>query len=143
MAGEEEAAVARLYAARWPSGEPSCPWCGSKRVYSITTRRKHRCAAPRCRRDFSVLSGTPFASSKLTAADLLKIIDLFAKEDAPSINQIADRLGRQYKTIYVTARKVIEAAEGAAGEDILSVIFSAPRSESYRGYWQRRRRQFL
>lgn len=141
MAGDAEAeiaAMARLYAARWPDGEPSCPWCRSARVISIAARRKHRCANPSCRRDFSVLSGTPFASSKLSPAELLEILDAFAVHGAPSIHALALRLGRQYKTVYVIARKVIEVLQYNSGNDALSACLRSSKSTEYSGYWQRR-----
>ena len=128
----------RLYAARWAGGKPSCPWCGSMRVSAIKTRHKHRCNHPACRRDFSVLSGTPFSSSKISAAKLLKIIDAFVGCEAPSIHALSQQLGHQYKTVYVIARKVIEVIENHPGEDALRACLRSTKSTAYRGYWQRR-----
>ena len=48
---------------RWPEteGEAVCPRCGCFEVYSITTRRRFKCVA--CHHQFSVTSGTIFAST--------------------------------------------------------------------------------
>ncbi len=50
---------------RWPEtgGEAVCPKCGCCDTYNITTRRKFKCKA--CHSQFSVTSGTMFASRKL------------------------------------------------------------------------------
>ena len=49
---------------RWPEtdGEAVCPRCGFDETYNITTRRKFKCKA--CHHQFSVTSGTIFASRK-------------------------------------------------------------------------------
>jgi MFS family permease len=53
-------------------GEPVCPDCGCCEAYKITTRRKFKCKA--CHRQFSVTSGTIFASRKMAFVDLLAAI---------------------------------------------------------------------
>ncbi|RYG93393.1 MAG: IS1595 family transposase, partial [Alphaproteobacteria bacterium] len=62
---------------RWPEtqGEAVCPDCGCVETYAITTRRRFKCAA--CYKQFSVTSGTIFASRKLSFVDLLAAICLF------------------------------------------------------------------
>src|SRR6476469_5753253 len=62
---------------RWPEteGEPVCPRCGCVETYEISTRRRFKCAA--CYHQFSVTSGTIFASRKLAFVDLLGAICLF------------------------------------------------------------------
>ena len=67
----EEAAYATFCKLRWPEtqGEPVCPDCGCVEIYAISTRRRFKCAA--CYKQFSVTSGTIFASRKLSFCDLL------------------------------------------------------------------------
>ena len=74
----EEAAYARFCRLRWPetNGKPVCPQCGYDDAYSIKTRRKFKCKA--CHHQFSVTSGTMFASHKLAFIDLLGAIALVA-----------------------------------------------------------------
>ena len=56
---------------RWASteGQPVCPKCGCLESYAITTRKLWKCAG--CLTQFSVKSGTIFASRKLPIRDLL------------------------------------------------------------------------
>ena len=51
-------------AIRWADngGEPYCPRCGCVAVYSYKTRRLYKCKG--CSHQFSVTSGTIFASRK-------------------------------------------------------------------------------
>lgn len=73
----EEAAYQRFCRLRWPEtdGAPICPVCECVDIYELTTRRRYKCAA--CYRQFSVTSGTIFASRKLSFVDLLGAICLF------------------------------------------------------------------
>ncbi len=59
----EDAAYETFKRLRWQDGEPVCPECGCVECYEISTRRKFKCAA--CYRQFSVTSGTIFASRKM------------------------------------------------------------------------------
>ena len=61
----EEAAYNTFRQMRWPEtdGEAFCPRCGCTETYDIKTRRKFKCMA--CHHQFSVTSGTMFASRKL------------------------------------------------------------------------------
>ena len=73
----EAAAYRRFCRLGWPEtdGEAICPVCGCVDVYNLATRRRFKCAA--CHRQFSVTSGTIFASRKLWFVDLLGAICLF------------------------------------------------------------------
>ena len=73
----EDAAYRRFRRLRWPEtdGVPVCPVCGCLDIYDLTTRRRFKCAA--CHHQFSVTSGTIFASRKLSFVDLLGAICLF------------------------------------------------------------------
>jgi transposase-like protein len=55
-------------------GFPFCPRCGCVDVYAIPTRHTWQCKA--CKKQFSVTSGTIFASRKLPIRDYLAAIDL-------------------------------------------------------------------
>ena len=62
---------------RWPEtdGELVCPKCGCLDHYNIATRRRFKCAG--CGTQFSVTSGTIFASRKLSFMDLCGGIAIF------------------------------------------------------------------
>ncbi|MBZ0217747.1 MAG: IS1595 family transposase [Fimbriimonadaceae bacterium] len=98
---------------RWPetNGEAVCPRCGCCETYKITTRRKFKCVA--CYHQFSVTSGTIFASRKLDFVDLLAAICLFVNgAKGMSAVQFSRDLDVQYKTAWVLAHKLREALSG-------------------------------
>lgn len=108
----EEAAYATFCHLRWPEtdGEAVCPDCGCCETYNISTRRKFKCKA--CHRQFSVTSGTIFASRKLGFADILAAICLFVNgAKGRSAVQLSRELGVQYKTAWVMAHKIREAMQ--------------------------------
>jgi len=73
----EDAAYNWFRRARWPEtkGKPYCPHCGVLECY-VLTRRRFKCSG--CRKEFSVTSGTIFASRKLPFRQILAIIALSA-----------------------------------------------------------------
>lgn len=108
----EEAAYRKFCELRWPgtNGEAVCPRCGCCEAYAITTRRKFKCKA--CHRQFSVTSGTIFASRKLSFTDLLAAICLFVNgSKGRSAVQLSRELGVQYKTAWVMAHKIRESMQ--------------------------------
>ncbi|WP_375201815.1 IS1595 family transposase [Hyphococcus sp.] len=106
----EEAAYRQFCELRWPEtdGEGVCPRCGCCETYSITTRRKFKCKA--CSHQFSVTSGTIFASRKMDFTDLLAAICIIANAaKGVSAIQLSRDVGCQYKTAFVLAHKIREA----------------------------------
>ena len=95
---------------RWPQtdGAPVCPRCGGLDAYEITTRRKFKCKA--CRHQFSVTSGTIFASRKMAFTDMLAAICITVNAaKGVSMLQLSRDLDCQYKTAFVLAHKLREA----------------------------------
>lgn len=95
---------------RWveTDGAPVCPRCGSCEAYEISTRRKFKCKA--CAHQFSVTSGTIFASRKLGFTDMLGAIALLANAaKGVSALQLARDLDVQHKTAWVLSHKLREA----------------------------------
>jgi transposase-like protein len=112
----EAAAYETFCRLRWPEteGEAVCPRCGCLEVYRITTRRRFKCIA--CHHQFSVTSGTIFASRKLSFTDLLAAIVIFVNgAKGVSALQVSRDLDVQYKTAFVLSHKLREAM---AREDI-------------------------
>jgi transposase-like protein len=104
----EESAYAKFCEMRWTDGEPTCPTCGGCDPYSITTRRKFKCRA--CGHQFSVTSGTIFASRKMAFVDLLAAICITVNASkGVSMIQLSRDLDCQYKTAFVLAHKLREA----------------------------------
>ena len=106
----EEAAYKTFCEMRWPetNGEAVCPVCGYDEAYSISTRRKFKCKA--CHHQFSVTSGTIFASRKMAFVDLLAAICIIVNASKGlSMVQLSRDLDCQYKTAFVLAHKLREA----------------------------------
>jgi len=107
---EAEAVFVRL---RWSDnkGDAYCPHCGCATVYSCRRPNgapRWRCKA--CRKDFSVTSGTLFASHKMPLRSYLMAIAVFANEvKGKSMLALSRDLGTQYKTAFVLAHKMREA----------------------------------
>ena len=95
---------------RWPEteGEAVCPRCGCTETYNITSRRKFKCVA--CHHQFSVTSGTIFASRKMSFTDLLAAIVIFVNgAKGVAALQLSRDLDCQYKTAFVLTHKLREA----------------------------------
>lgn len=108
--GSEDVAYDVFCQMRWPetNGEAVCPRCGGADAYKITTRRKFKCKA--CHHQFSVTSGTIFASRKMDFVDLLAAICIIVNASkGVSMVQLSRDLDCQYKTAFVLAHKLREA----------------------------------
>jgi transposase-like protein len=98
---------------RWfeTEGAPVCPHCGGLDAYlnprpNGTTR--YRCKA--CRKDFTVTSGTLFASHKRPLRDYLAAIAIFCNEvKGKSALALSRDLGLAYKSAFVLLHKLREA----------------------------------
>ena len=73
----DDAAYETFKAVRWAEtdGKPFCAKCGGVTVYEFKARRIFKCKA--CNAQFSVTSGTIFASRKMAHRDLLAAIAIF------------------------------------------------------------------
>ncbi|HEY3813064.1 MAG TPA: IS1595 family transposase [Caulobacteraceae bacterium] len=98
---------------RWPetSGEPVCPSCGGVDAYDCrrpSGAPRFRCRA--CAKDFSVTSGTLFASHKLPLRSYLAAIAIFCNEvKGKSMLAMSRDLGLSYKAAFVLCHKLREA----------------------------------
>lgn len=115
----EDAAYDTFCKMRWEDtdGEAVCPRCGHDQAYDFKTRRKFKCKA--CHHQFSVTSGTIFASRKMDFVDLLAAICIIVNASkGVSMVQLSRDLDCQYKTAFVLAHKLREAmaAEQHTGE---------------------------
>lgn len=106
----EDAAYQTFRKLRWQAtqGEAVCPRCGCTETYDIASRRKFKCVA--CYHQFSVTSGTIFASRKMAFVDLLAAICIIVNgAKGVSALQLSRDLDCQYKTAFVLAHKLREA----------------------------------
>jgi transposase-like protein len=112
MSEEEAREAFRLV--RWANtkGQPFCPDCGSVTLYTLAKRHLWECKD--CHHQFSVTSGTIFASHKRPIRDYLLAIAIFVNgAKGHSALQLSRDLDCQYKTAFVLAHKIREAI-GAA-----------------------------
>jgi transposase-like protein len=88
-------------------GEPSCPRCSCTACYTYEARRLFKCKA--CARQFTVTSGTIFASRKLAFVDILTAIAMFTNgSSGVSALRLGRDLGRSYKTAFILLHKLRE-----------------------------------
>ena len=120
----EDVAYQTFCQMRWTEteGEAVCPRCGCTESYNLVTRRKFKCAA--CHHQFSVTSGTIFASRKMSFTDLLAAIVIFVNGAKGVLAlQVSRDLDCQYKTAFVLSHKLREAmAREQIGRQLNGVV---------------------
>jgi transposase-like protein len=106
---------------RWSEtdGQPVCPECGCCDAYDLKSRQVYKCKA--CYKQYSITSGTIFASRKLAVRDILAAIAVFINgAKGYSALQLSRDLSVDYKTAFVLLHKVREAIKAARSEGALS-----------------------
>jgi len=106
---------------RWTEtkGEAVCPRCACAAVYAYKARPLWKCKA--CSHQFSVTSGTIFASRKMPIRDILLAIAIFVNgAKGHSALQLSRDLDCQYKTAFVLAHKIREALGADSDERTLA-----------------------
>jgi transposase-like protein len=109
----DEEAETTFRKVRWADtdGEPVCPKCGALDAYAFrrkTGALRFECSA--CRKEFSITSGTLFASRKLPLKGYLLAIAIFCNEvKGKSMLALSRDLGITYKAAFVLAHKLREA----------------------------------
>ncbi len=105
----DDEAYAALKAIRFTenNGEAFCQKCGCVAVYEYKSRRIFKCKG--CGSQFSVTSGTIFASRKLEIRDILAAIAIFVNgAKGHSALQLSRDLDVQYRTAFVLSHKLRE-----------------------------------
>ncbi len=109
----DEQAEMAFRSVRWAStdGAPVCPECGGLNAYECRRPNgalRFRCKA--CKRDFTVTSGTLFASHKMPLRLYLAAIAIFCNEvKGKSALAMSRDLGVSYKSSFVLLHKLREA----------------------------------
>lgn len=102
-------------------GAAFCPRCQCTAVYTYAARRIWKCKA--CCHQFSVTSGTIFASRKLAIRDYLATTAIFVNAvKGISALQLGRDLDVQYKTAFVLSHKLREAIAKEQSEVQLSGV---------------------
>jgi transposase-like protein len=108
---------------RWPetNGEPVCSHCGGVDAYDCRRANgapRYRCRA--CAKDFSLTSGTLFASHKLPLRTYLVAIAMFCGEvKGKNALALTRDLGVSYKTAFVLLHKLREALSSEMKERMI------------------------
>ena len=122
----EAAAWELLERLRWHEGRIVCPHCGvvdpkhyfiaarsgerKTRTGTVTYRRLYKCRDKDCARQFSVLVGTIFESSKVPVSKWLLAMWLFcAGKNGVSAKELERHLGISYQTAWYMAHRMREA----------------------------------
>ncbi len=132
---DEGAAWELLERLRWPEGQVVCPHCGvidpahyfiaarsgerKTRTGQTTYRRLWRCR--HCRKQFSVLVGTIFESSKIPVSKWLLAMWLFnAGKNGVSALELQRHLGVSYQTAWFLGHRLREAVTREPLSSLLS-----------------------
>jgi len=106
---DETAARQWFEAARWPNS-PVCPKCRGEKHYATKKAGVYRCAAPTCRKDFTVMTGTVMERSHAKLTQWAAAFHLAASgKKGFSAHQLHRELGCQYNTAWFLHHRVMEA----------------------------------
>jgi transposase-like protein len=106
---DETAARTWFEKARWPNG-PICPKCNSDKFYATKKAGVYRCAASKCRKDFTVMTGTVMERSHAKLIQWAVAFHMGASSKKGfSAHQLHRELGCQYNTAWFLHHRVMEA----------------------------------
>ncbi len=125
LIADEAKAREYLLTNTWPTGDPFCPRCGHRKVYTLSGDRL-RCAS--CKYTFQPFSGRWINNGALSPSEWLKLITLFVEEC--SVHQMKEKLFLSYNTVY-KALTAIRFAILAHALDARQLISPATGLDSY------------
>ncbi|GAC1330733.1 MAG: IS1595 family transposase [Beijerinckiaceae bacterium] len=118
---------------RWPTG-PVCSHCGSLKSYKIKKSGWYRCGEPKCRKDFTVTTGTVMERSKIPLNKWLMAFYLMnASKKGVSSHQLHRALGLDYKSAWFMAHRIREAMRGGGLEPLGGEGAIVEADETYYG----------
>ncbi|WP_243544548.1 IS1595 family transposase [Pseudodesulfovibrio tunisiensis] len=91
----EQRAREFLLAHCWPGGEPYCPRCGNRKIYTLSGQRL-RCSS--CKYTFQPFSGRWINNGALSCTEWIGLTRLFMQER--TVHQMKQDLGLSYNTVY-------------------------------------------
>src|SRR5688572_1189640 len=99
---------------RWPEGI-ACPFCGSKKIYTLNNKHHpFKCAERGCRKKFSYTSGTILANTKLSFPTIFAHAHQILTNNFKSSVESAAELACSQKTSYYLIRKIKQHCVGGA-----------------------------
>ena len=116
---------------RWQDnkGQAYCPKCGATECYQSRRNGALRWQCKACQKDFSLTSGTLFASHKMPLrAYLLAIAVVLNEVKGKSMLALSRDLGTAYKTSFVLAHKLREAMAAEVSQAQSAAMARRPKS---------------
>lgn len=114
---DETAAREWFEAARWPNG-PVCPHCANEKHYATKKVGRYRCANSKCRKDFTVMTGSVMERSHAPLTSWAVAFHMCASSKKGfSAHQLHRELGCQYNTAWFLHHRVMEAMR-RSGSDL-------------------------
>jgi transposase-like protein len=106
---DEESARNWFETARWPNG-PVCPHCKGDKHYPTKKAGRYRCASKKCRKDFTVTTGTVMERSHVKLTEWAAAFHLAASSKKGfSAHQLHRSLSCQYNTAWFMFHRIREA----------------------------------
>jgi hypothetical protein len=108
---------------RWPSGQVTCPTCGSANVTWLARRRMWECRGRHPQAQFSVRSGTLLEDSRIGLGQWLTALWFIAERGLTiSSYDMARRIGITQKSAWLLLKRIRKTMEAAAiGTENLAV----------------------
>ena len=125
LLSDDDKAREYLHELAWPTGDPFCPRCGHRHIYTLSGDRL-RCAG--CKYTFQPFSGRWINNGALTPSEWLRLISMFVKER--SVHQMKEDLNLSYNTVY-KALTAVRFAILAHAIDARQLISPATGLDSY------------
>ena len=122
---DDDKAREYLLSHAWPTGDPFCPRCGHRKVYTLSGERL-RCAG--CKYTFQPFSGRWINNGALSPSEWLRLVSLFVEER--TVHQIKKEVSLSYNTVY-KALTAIRFAILAHAIDARQLISPATGLDSY------------
>lgn len=111
----EEHAQAHLERLRWPQGA-ACPFCRLHQVTKLNGTRQGFFQCNRCRKQFTVRTGTIFERSHVPLSKWLQAVHLLcASKKGMSALQVSRMLGVTYKTAWFMCHRIRETLKSPGG----------------------------
>jgi len=152
-AEDDAAAYELLERIRWGGASPPCPHCGVGDCYFLRPRdgltRPTRTGAPSarrvwrcrsCRRQFSVLTGTVLAGSRVPAPVLVAVLTGWAAGGRSHARDLAADRGLTAEAVRHLLRRVDAALAAAGSADPFAAVLAAPGGDELRRRVPARRR---
>ena len=111
---DEETCREHFTAIRFRNGE-YCPHCGHKEIYTFSNGKRYRCA--KCKKDFTIITGTVFGETKLPLRKwFIAIYLLSTSSKGISSVQVAKHVGVTQKTGWFMDHRIRKAMKQNKGQ---------------------------